>query len=82
MIDQNSPVGRFIQAGGDVCLGVIVTGTTALMALGSLQSAPAEVQALLPVMDAGAALLLGCRIGERDTKRVARKARRDTRPQP
>lgn len=81
MVPQNAPLGRFIQAAVDVASATVVVTTTAALSMGSTCHIPEEIRILFPMMDAGAALLLGYRMGEWETVRLLRK-RRGPGPQP
>jgi hypothetical protein len=68
---------RFVHGITDVTSAVCVVSSTTLMSMNALQSAPRFVQILLPIIGAGAALLLGYSMGMRETEYLIRKAARE-----
>ena len=71
---------RFVQGTLDVTCALCVTSTTTLIIMNGLQGAPRFAQILMPIIDAGAALMLGYSLGQRETERLIRKAEQARQP--
>ena len=71
---------RFMFAAGDVVAATVVITTTAAIMI--TDQPPDMVRIFFPIIDAGAALLLGYSMGMRETERLARKSQQPEIPHP